>query len=366
MQVLGCLMQKPSILSDIDKYFIDLTDFNGQLDKFVYSAIYNLYVGGATAIATADIDNYLKDNVYATELLAKNNGLQFIQDCEVGAELSNFPYYYRKLKKINLVRDLAREGYNISELYCDDVMNEKYSQINEQFERLEVDDIIRAVKLPIDSLENKYTVNSVVEKTTAADGIRKLVKELKEVPEVGEPLQGEIFNTVTRGARLGKLYLRSGGTGVGKTRGMVADACQLVYPIRYDSSIGKWVSTGESHRVLYIMTEQDPAEIQTMILAYLTDYNEDIFLYGTYDDIQYERIEKAIALIEQYKDNMLFARIPDPCSSIVKNTFREYNLQHGVEYFFYDYIFSSPAMLNEYRDLKVREDGPTSSKQLFH
>ena len=65
---------------------------------------------------------------------------------------------------------------------------------------------------------------------------------------------------------------------------------------------------------------------------------------------------KAIDIMERYSDNFLFARIPDPCASIIKNLFRRYNLQFGVENFFYDYIFSSPAMLNEYRDLKLRED----------
>jgi hypothetical protein len=53
---------------------------------------------------------------------------------------------------------------------------------------------------------------------------------------------------------------------------------------------------------------------------------------------------------------MLFARIPDPCASVIQNLFRRYAFQEGVENFFYDYIFSSPAMLNEYRDLGLRED----------
>lgn len=116
-----------------------------------------------------------------------------------------------------------------------------------------------------------------------------------------------------------------------------------------------WVQTGPCEKVLYIMTEQDPAEIQTMVLAYLTGLNEDIFLYGTYKEEHMERIGKAMDIMERYKDNLLFARIPDPCSSIVKNLFRRYNLQYGVTNFFYDYIFSSPAMLNEYRDLGIQE-----------
>nr|DAD58649.1 MAG TPA: helicase [Caudoviricetes sp.] len=217
-------------------------------------------------------------------------------------------------------------------------------------------DIFNSLRGELADLENKYVINSVVEESNAATGIRELIKNLKETPEIGVHLQGEIFNTVCRGGRKGKLYLRSAGSGVGKTRSMVGDACQIAYPVRYDTKYQKWVYTGEPEKVLYVMTEQDPAEIQTMILAYLTGYNEDMFLYGTYKEEHMDRIMKAIDIMERYKDYMLFARIPDPCASVIKNLFRRYSLQYNVENFFYDYIFSSPAMLNEYRDLKLRED----------
>ena len=139
------------------------------------------------------------------------------------------------------------------------------------------------------------------------------------------------------------------------TRSMVGDACNIAYPLRFDIEKNKWVPTGSCEKVLYVMTEQDPAEIQTMILAYLTGYNEEIFLYGTYGDEELPRIYQAIDIMKRFESNMLFAHMPDPCASAVKNLFRRYNIQYGVENFFYDYIFSSPAMLNEYRDLKLPE-----------
>ena len=95
-------------------------------------------------------------------------------------------------------------------------------------------------------------------------------------------MQGDFFNTVSRGARLGKLYLRSASSGVGKTRTMVGDSCKMAFPIRYDRKQGRWVSTGSCEKVVYIATEQDTAEIQTMVLAYLTDINEEAFLYGKF------------------------------------------------------------------------------------
>lgn len=356
IQVLGGLMSKPDLLSDVDKYQLDVNDFSTQMDKFVFGAIYNLYIDGAEVIHTVDIDNYLQSNASAKKLLEKENGIQFLQDCEAHADYRNFRHYYNNLKKLNLVRDLQKNGHDIKDIYSEDVFDENHDKIIAKFEQMSTEDIINKLKGEVAVLENRYVLNSVVEETKAVDGIRDLIKDLKKTPEIGVKLQGDIFNTITRGGRKGKLYLRSAGSGVGKTRNMVGDACNIAYPIRFEPYYNKWVATGSCEKVLYVMTEQDPAEIQTMILAYLTGYNEDMFLYGTFGEEHMPRILKALEIMETYKENMLFARIPDPCASVVKNLFRRYNIQHGVENFFYDYIFSSPAMLEEYRDLKLRED----------
>jgi hypothetical protein len=77
-------------------------------------------------------------------------------------------------------------------------------------------DIVNVLKGEVANLEDRYSTQSVVEEGKASDGIRELLKDLKAKPEVGLPLQGDIFNTITRGARKGKLYLRSAATGVGK------------------------------------------------------------------------------------------------------------------------------------------------------
>lgn len=355
IQVLGSLMQKPEIFSDVDKYCFDVDQFNNPLDRYIYSAIFNLYVNGAEQIHVNDIDNYLQQNNYAKELLEKENGLSFLQDCETLSELNNFDYYYNKFKKINLVRALQMSKNDIDGVYCENVLDDRFTEINENFERMSVQDILNKFKGKLEVLEKKYVINSLVEESSPAMTIRERVKSWKQQPEIGCMLQGEIFNTITRGGRKGKLYLRSAGSGVGKTRSMVGDACNLAYPIRYDPITRQWVETGNCEKVLYIMTEQDTEEIDTMIMAYLTGYNEDVFTYGTFDEND-PRVLAAMDIMEKYSENMNYARIPDPCSSVVKNLIRRRYLQDGIENYFYDYIFSSPAMLNEYRDLGIRED----------
>ena len=709
-------MSKPELLSETDKYFLEPGDFTQQLDKFIFSAIYNLYVNGAEKIHAADVDNYLQQNSLAKQLMEKENGLSLLQDCEIESEVSNFNYYYNKLKKFNLIRELQLSKDDIDEIYCEDILNERYAEISNRFERMNAVDVVNMLKSKIANIENRYVLNNIAEESRPSDSIRQRVKEWKEKPEIGCMLQGEIFNTITRGGRKGKLYIRSAGSGIGKcvpnyikiptpngwttvgevkvgdylfdrhgkltkvlaiypqkerkqvykvyfksgrvaeccnehlwsyysnlndkapnklitstlqeifdnpkglknnkgeyrwsvpicepvqysekqysidpyvmglilgdgsfryqnssksfsfssndeelveqikirmnytlykehkgtyswnfesafknhknvwvedilkdypelwnkkseekfipqdflmgsveqrfdllaglldtdgsiddkgrinfstvspilrnniielceslgmtcsyitdkrlnkyttgeaysvhiqakkedkikmfklkrklqkakdylnnnkrserrdrdsivkieatdiytdmtcfyvdneehlflmndfitthnTRSMVGDACHIAYPIRFDPKVGKWVSTGSCEKVLYVMTEQDIEEIDTMIMAYLTGYNEDIFTYGTFDEND-PRIQAAMDIMERYADNMNYAKVSDPCSSVIKNLFRRRNLQDGIENFFYDYIFSSPAMLDEYRDLKIREDKP--------
>ena len=355
IQVLGSLMNRPELLSDIDKYQLEPNDFDLKLDRYIYSAIYNLYVQGAERIHAQDVDNYLSSNEIAKKVIEDENGIQFLIDCETNTESGNFTYYYNKLKKFNLLRDLEKNGYDISPFYCDDPLNIDF-EIGKRFETLTTEQILNHYKVDMVNLESKYVINTVVKEGKASDGIRNLIAELQQTPEVGIRLQGSIFNTITRGGRKGKLYLRSAGSGVGKTRSMVGDACNIAYPIRFEPKYGKWIATGTPEKVLYVMTEQETSEIQTMILAYLTGINEENFLYGTFTGEELERIEKAIQIMEMYSDYLLTAQVPDPSASVIKNMFRRYALQQGVENFFYDYIFSSPAMLNEYRDLGLRED----------
>lgn len=355
IQVLGGLMNHPDLLNETDKYNLAPEDFPNSLDKYGFSAIYNLYADGANKIHAVDVISLLQENLVAKNLIEKENGVTFFQDCEVNSDEGNFNFYYNRLKKLNLLREIQLTGRDTNDIFCENPLDDNYVEINEKFQKMSVNDIVNILKSEVANFENKYSYNNLVEESYAADDILELIDEWRKTPEIGYQLQGDIFNTVCRGGRRGKLYLRSAPSSGGKSRQMVGDACNIAYPIRYDRNKGEWVSTGSCEKVLYIMTEQDPEEIKTMILAYLTGYNEEIFLYGTYGEEEMPRIKIAADIMERFKDNMLFARIPDPCSSVVKNLFRKYSIQFGVNIFFYDYIFSSPAMLSEYRDLGLQE-----------
>ena len=355
-QVLCGLMLNPSYLMDSEKYNLSTDDFSSLLEKYIFAAIYNLQRNGAQSINIVDIDNYFDAHSEAKDLFERSNGIEILQDALDIVQPDNFPFYYQRLKKFNIIKDIKRMGFDTSQLYCEDLANPKAAEINDNFENMQVEEIFMFYKRKIMGVESKYQSGSSRPSVEASSGIRELIKNMKVHPEVGSRLQGQDFNTICRGARKGKFYIRTMASGVGKTRAAVGDACMLAYPIRYNSLKRMWELTGATEKTLFIATEQKLEEIQTLILAYLTDLNEETILYGYYTEEEEKRVEKAILIMEKYSENFIVKEMPDPSITQLKAVVRENWLNYDIQNVFYDYIFSSPSLLAEFRDLKVRED----------
>lgn len=356
LQVLGGLMKQPQYLSERDKYNLSIEDFPSRFEKYIFSAIYNLYKDGARVITPTDVDNYFNAHASAKDLFEKNKGIEYLQDVLEFCESDNFPFYYKRLKKFNCLRDLKKDGFDISQLYCEDLTNPKFKEINERFEEMEVSQIFERVKKNVLLLETKYSSGEASETNTAASGIRQLLEDLKVRPEVGASLQGDIFNTICRGARKTKFYIRSASSGVGKTRHALGDACQIAYPLRFNTENWQWEMTGNCEKTLFIATEQELDEIQTLVLAYLTGFNEEKFLYDNFNIEERKIIAQAVRVMETYGENLFIVRLSNPNIEQIKAVVRQNWILHNIQNVFYDYIFSSPSLLNEFRDLRIRED----------
>ena len=356
LQIFGCLMQKPQLLSESDKYQLTLEDFYYKIDKFIFAAIENLYRSGATKLQPIDIENYLQSNGVASILFKENNGIEYLQDAIYLSETENFDYYYKRLKKINLLSQLKSQGFDIDEFYIEDLTNPKALDVNKNFEELEINDIIETLKKKVLNLENKFTQNEATQTESAFTNIQDIIDSAENYSDIGVPIQGEILNEVISGARLGTLIIRSGSSGLSKTRQAVGDACYIAYPFRYEEKSDSWEQNGSGRKVIFIATEQTMPEIQKMILAYLTGFNETKFRYGNFTDKEKRIIRQAIWIMEQYKDNFYIVQMPSPRIDLIKNLVREQVLLHGIEYVFYDYIFICPSIIGEFKGVALRND----------
>ena len=111
---------------------------------------------------------------------------------------------------------MQKEGYDISPFYAENTLTPDAFEINSKFKFLTVEKLLNEIKGKVAQVEKNYLKNNAVFEGKACDGIRDLIVQLKENPEFGCSLQGEIFNTVCRGGRKGKLYIRSASSGCGK------------------------------------------------------------------------------------------------------------------------------------------------------
>ena len=356
MQIIGCLIKEPTLLLDPKVYINEKLDFTEKMHRLIYGAIYNLFSNAAMSISPIDIDNYLSNYSVNYEYYKNNNGLQYLNDAEDFAQPENFFYYYDRFKKLSLLRYFKSQGYNIKEIYNEDIQSPKKEiEMEEKFNEMTLNDIFNFFKLKIDTIEktyrNKHTDKSIV----ANEGIEELVNRFKLSPEVGLPFYNDIMNTILRGQRKGKFYISSGSTSTGKSRSMTGEMCHLVYPFRYNKTAKRWIQNGFNKKALYILTEMEPEEIQTMIPAYLADVNEDHILQGTYEDDEEERVKCAMQIMKAYP-HFYIEQIPDPNAAQIQSLIRFYVQNYDVEYVFFDYIFSSPGILGEYRDLGLRTD----------
>lgn len=358
MQIIGSLMKSPFLLND-GKYILTKNDFDFPLARNIFIAISKMvFDERMESITIIDIDNYFQQNEGSYENFKKQNGIQYLNDCLEVSNINNFDYYYNRVKKLSALRALKADGFDIKKIYDEneiDVIKENAQQ--EKLNQMTLEDIFNIFIKDINDLQYDYICKDDSEEGFITTGISALFEELQQNPEIGIPLQGKIYNTIVRGARQKKYYLISGSTGSGKSRQMIGHACTIAFPEKYDTKNNRWIVTGKGEKVLFFGTEMEKDETQTMILAHISGVNEDKILNNYYETPEEkQRIYDAIKIMEYYKDNFIFVRVGDPSIGQIKSLIRKEVLKYDIKYVFYDYIFSSPGLLMEYKNLNLRED----------
>ena len=153
-QIIGCLMKRPQLLSEIDKYSFVLTDFPSRFERSIYLAIEGLYRNGATKIQPIDIENFLEADPVSAKVFKDKNGIEYLLDTIELSEVDNFGFYYNRFKMFNLLKDLKRQGFDIEEFYCEDLTNPKAEEINRNFNMLSpklITDTVRKKLLGVES-----------------------------------------------------------------------------------------------------------------------------------------------------------------------------------------------------------------------
>ena len=231
--ILGGLMKNPELFN----HYPDIRpeDFFGlKLASTIFIVMYNMFVNGATKLSPEEIDLEIERHETLNVIYKENGGLDYLKFC-YDTEIDNFSYYYKRLKKLALLHELRKNGYNIGKYY-----KEVFSSLREEeeaiqrFELATTDDILNEIEQNFATIKNEYVNRN--KGGSAATGMTELVESFKLIPDIGPALEGDIYSTCCRGARAGKFYLRSANQGVGKA---------LPNYVQIPLANGEWKKVGE-------------------------------------------------------------------------------------------------------------------------
>lgn len=355
-QIIGSLINEPNLLLQTDKYQFDVKDFRQPLYRAVFWAIQTLANGANGPLQPYELESKLSESPTCKTIYDNYHGRQTLIDevCEI--HVSSFDAIYTQFQKENLIEDFKRIGIDTTKWCFDHPKTDQEREVNEKYANSNAEDILNDLDKKLMPLKSKYTLRDTSEVQTLVSGMEEMLEELEEIPEVGLQLQGDLFSTIIGGAIKGRFYLRSGASGLGKTRNAVADACYLAFPIRYSWKERKWERSGNNEKVMVIITEQSFEEIRKMAIAYLTGINETKIKKCLTTEEEKKVIKQAIMVFKTFEENFYIIRVPNPNITLVKQLIREQVALHEIEYVFYDYVFINPSLLGEFRGANLRND----------
>lgn len=224
-QIIGCLMKKPLLLTEFQD--IQAMDFDIKIPRYIFIIIYNMFKSGAMQLTPLEVDIEMENHEAAAVIYKSERGLDFLKESYDVSRLENFEYYYKRLKKLSLLRALKKNNYDISAYHREefDSLREE-EEANQRFEDSSIDEILMTIESKYNQIKADF-INGGKHSGNAAAGLNELVLDLMKNPEIGPSLCGRFFSTACRGARLGKYYLRSAASGTGKR---VADYTPIPTP----------------------------------------------------------------------------------------------------------------------------------------
>lgn len=333
IQVLGSIYQAPALL-DNEQYSLAMYDFVEEFHQVIYASIYNLHQLGAVEISSSTIEDYLEQRPKKLAVYKANKGAEYLDKIKENSQIAAFNFYYHRVKKMTLLRMYSEKvGMDLSWLYdLDNIFDQKKKQAQEDWlDNHTEEEIADLINDKIEDVKLKYANASIDNDIIqAGEGSDELWQELQTTPDIGYPLYGSLINTIFRGARLGKFYLRSAATNVGKSRAMVADCCNIACDEIYDTISGKWIKNGTKEPAIYVMTEQVFSEVQTMMWAFLSGVPEDHILTNRYEAGEIDRIIHAQEVIKRcplYLKQLHDFSLKD-IENLVKISVRKYSIRY--------------------------------------
>lgn len=355
----GSVMQDPGILKQ-PEIILGERDFVQSFHKIVFAAMNNLVFSSNNleSITPIDVDNYLASYPTYYKVWDENSGVEYLNNAKNLANTQIANKDYDMIKKFSLLRNYVENGIDVSDIYeYESTDLGKLTESNKVLENTSINEIVEHFTQKAIGIRNDWNVaDGIVKDFKAGDDLDGLLDRLIENPDLGFPFQNLLYNSLFRGMRKEKFMLRSGATGTGKTRQAIRDMVSVACSKIWVTGLG-WQSLGPSFPALFISTEIEQEELQTIILAYLTGIPDSDIKNGNYDAATRKRLEEAIEILKEAP--LFMSYIEDFSISDIEMKIEEYIIKENVQYVAFDYVQMTPKLsktMNANFGTTLRED----------
>lgn len=361
--IIGAVCQQPQLIRT-DAYEFKMGDFHKPLQRLIFGTINNLIVNSEADIdkvTAEDIDNHLSSKPRAYEAFERVNGYEIVKEAIEKGNVGTFKVSYDRFKKYALLRTLAIEGIDVTELV--NYKGDNAIELEEQkmkFDAMDINEVMDFFSMKINAIRDEWRKDSERRSSKASDNIATLPERLRLKPDFGMPFCNNYYNTAFRGMRRGKLMIRSADTGGGKTRQAIADLANISMDETWSNEANAFVKSDYSEPTLFISTELEEMELQTVLIAHVSGIAEEVIVKGWYKegDAKHKRITHAAEIIS--RSDMFLEYIPDFSINDIQSMIESYIIKHNTQYIAFDYLQITPKLSRtiqaSYGSTPLRED----------
>ena len=344
MPIFARLLKEPDeILRLSSGYKLDVNDFYERFHKVLFGAIYELHGEGANKIDKFEINSYLMNFADQHAIYTSAGGDEYLDRLEMVDYKSNFDYHYNRVKKFSLLRHYNVYGIDTKDIYDTSILEPKeFSEMSEKFNRLTVADIVKHIDGKIIDIKSEFIIDKEGIGGHLSANIRDIFAKKKMALSYGANFISGFLNTTSRGARLRKLYCISGNSGSGKTRSLLAHILNMCVPELYVD--GKWVTTNNTGRGLFISTELEEDEIKIPAICFIAEVDEDKVHNNNLTEEEEARLEYAFGVLE--RTPMWFEELFDFDDDDIEHEIEKHVNKNNVQYCGFDYMHSTLKMFD--------------------
>lgn len=352
---LGCLFKNPSLYKN-QSYQLFKIDFAPiEMHKILFIAGQHIS-NDCNDITEIELDNFISSYPKQKKILENNNWIEFIDTIRELANLDNYDYYYNCIKKFTLLRELKHKGYNISKYYDED---KDETESNKQLEAWSINDILNDIDKNASYFRNKYDKKFIRSEMVAGDETESLIEEFEQQPAFGSFLTSDYLTQLYMGLCRGHLIMNSAPAGVGKTRMMIGDLCNISVDTMWNNDAQDFVKNKNyDGSGLFIHSElASKKEINPMFLACVSGVDVKHITMGTLTKEEKNRVLKAGEILK--RNNMILCDMPDFTSASIKRKIADCAKNYGTTTVGFDYLQLQSALSAEYKNttsIPARED----------